>query len=125
MTVEFIPCCLGWTLLPLNYTSNRTSTFIANDTCPLTCTGSDLSSIQDYYNNKFFGTFTMEPTQVVKVSPTECDVAYNYSSPDTTGTDRRRFLFENAFSCISRVVINDYGHLSGMSFSRPYISRER
>ena len=75
-------------------------------TCPLTCTGSDLTLAQNYYNNSsvFAGTFTMEPNGGTKSSDTTCLINYNWRNLNTFATDTDTQIFTYGTGCSKDVI---------------------
>lgn len=73
--------------------------------CKLQCSNI-INKFQDFYNTKgeWKGVFTMQPIRTNNVSPTECDVLYNYipvpgGGRGDTGQDKRRFSLQMVNPC--------------------------
>ena len=66
-------------------------------TCPLTCSGSDLTLAKNYFDTQgvWHGVYTMTPNRGTKVDDNTCDVNYTYNqiNGSDTGIDYRRFTY--------------------------------
>jgi hypothetical protein len=83
-------------------------------TCSVTCTGSDLTLAQAYYERAWNGAFTMTPNRVTKVNDTTCDVNYTYRGYWGSGVDYRRFTYSTG---CNKTITGMGGYLSGTSAS--------
>ena len=84
-------------------------------TCSLTCTGSDLTLAQTYYEVAWNSQYTMIPNRATKVNDTTCDVNYTYTGywgSWGSGIDYRRFTYSTG---CNRTVTGMGAYQSGTS----------